>query len=313
MDQVATWIEQTLGIGPQVQGKIFASLVTILVLWLVRELVLRALIDRFKDARTRYQWRKTSAYVFFFTGALIIWPIWIEGFSTVATYLGLLSAGLAVALKDPITDLIGWAFIMWRRSFEVGDRIQIGEYAGDVIDQRIFKFSLMEIGNWVDADQSTGRLLHIPNGMVFTQVLANYTKASDYIWNEIPVLVTFESDWQKAKQILSAIAEDHSEKSVASAEQSFRKAGSRYMLQYGALTSTVYTTVRESGVLLTVRYLCEPRMRRDSTQSVWEAILRAFAEHADIEFAYPTRRLYSRPDDEYGISESPISASRRNQ
>ena len=313
MDQVATWIEQTLGIGPQVQGKIFASLVTILVLWLVRELVLRALIDRFKDARTRYQWRKTSAYVFFFTGALIIWPIWIEGFSSVATYLGLLSAGLAVALKDPIKDLIGLAFIMWRRSFEVGYRIQIGEYAGDVIDQRIFKFSLMEIGNWVDADQSTGRLLHIPNGMVFTQVLANYTKASDYIWNEIPVLVTFESDWQKAKQILSAIAEDHSEKSVASAEQSFRKAGSRYMLQYGALTSTVYTTVRESGVLLTVRYLCEPRMRRDSTQSVWEAILRAFAEHADIEFAYPTRRLYSRPDDEYGISESPISASRRNQ
>lgn len=306
------WIEQTLGIGPQVQGKILASLVTILVLWLVRELVVRALIDRFKDARTRYQWRKTSAYVFFFTGALIIWPIWIEGFSSVATYLGLLSAGLAVALKDPITDLMGWAFIMWRRSFEVGDRIQIGEYAGDVIDQRIFKFSLMEIGNWVDADQSTGRLLHIPNGMVFTQVLANYTKASDYIWNEIPVLVTFESDWQKAKQILSAIVEDHSKKSVASAEQSFRKAGNRYMLQYGALTSAVYTSVRESGVLLTVRYLCEPRMRRDSTQGVWEAILDAFAEHADIEFAYPTRRLYSRAEDKSYADASPISGSRRN-
>jgi small-conductance mechanosensitive channel len=313
MDQVVAWIEQAIGIGPQIQGKILASLVTIVVLWLVREIVVRALIDRFKDARTRYQWRKTSAYIFFFTGALIIWPIWIEGFSSVATYLGLVSAGLAVALKDPITDLMGWAFIMWRRSFEVGDRIQIGEYAGDVIDQRIFKFSLMEIGNWVDADQSTGRLLHIPNGMVFTHVLANYTKASDYIWNEIPVLVTFESDWQKAKRILSDIAGDHSKKTVANAEQSFRKAGSRYMLQYGALTSTVYTAVRESGVLLTVRYLCEPRMRRDSTQSVWEAILHAFAEHADIEFAYPTRRLYSRADDKSYADAAPLSGSRRNQ
>lgn len=313
MDPVGTWVEQTLGIGPEVQGKILASLVTILVLWLLRQIVVRALIDRLKDARTRYQWRKTSAYIFFFTGVLIIWPIWIEGFRSIATYLGLVSAGLAIALKDPITDLMGWAFIMWRRSFEVGDRIQIGEYAGDVIDQRIFKFSLMEIGNWVDADQSTGRILHIPNGMVFTQVLANYTKASDYIWNEIPVLVTFESDWQKAKQILGDIAGEHSEKMVASAEQSFRKAGNRYMLQYGTLTSTVYTSVRESGVLLTVRYLCEPRKRRDSTQTVWEAVLNAFAEHDDIEFAYPTRRLYSRTVEKYGLEASSISGSRSNQ
>lgn len=313
MDPVGTWVEQTLGIGPEVQGKILASLVTILVLWLLRQIVVRALIDRLKDARTRYQWRKTSAYIFFFTGVLIIWPIWIEGFRSIATYLGLVSAGLAIALKDPITDLMGWAFIIWRRSFEVGDRIQIGEYAGDVIDQRIFKFSLMEIGNWVDADQSTGRILHIPNGMVFTQVLANYTKASDYIWNEIPVLVTFESDWQRAKQILGDIAGEHSEKLVANAEQSFRKAGNRYMLQYGTLTSTVYTSVRESGVLLTVRYLCEPRKRRDSTQTVWEAVLNAFAKHADIEFAYPTRRLYSRTVEKYGLEASSISGSRSNQ
>ena len=98
---------------------------------------------------------------------LVVWPIWLEGIRSFATYFGLLSAGLAVALKDPITNLIGWAFIIWRKSFEVGDRVEIGEYAGGVVDQRIFQFSLMEISNWVAADQSTERILHVPNGMVF--------------------------------------------------------------------------------------------------------------------------------------------------
>lgn len=304
MDQISLWLEQNIGIGPATQGKIIASLVAVLVLWILRQVLLHTLIRRIKDPRSRYQWRKTSAYILFIAGVLVIWPIWIEGVRSIATYLGLVSAGLAVALRDPITDLIGWVFIMWRRSFEVGDRIQIGDYAGDVVDQRIFKFSLMEIGNWVDADQSTGRILHIPNGMIFTHVLANYTKGSQYIWNEIPVLVTFESNWRKAKQLLQDIAREHSEELVESAEESFRNAAKRYMLHYGTLTSIVYTSVKASGVLLTIRYLCEPRKRRDSTQTVWEAILEAFCQHPDIDFAYPTQRFYdySRERDREEIS-----------
>ena len=75
-----------------------------------------------------------------------------------------------------------------------------------LIDLRIFQFTLMEIGNWVDADQSTGRIVHVPNGSVFVTPLANYAKGFQYIWNEIPVLVTFESDWRRAKEILEGIA-----------------------------------------------------------------------------------------------------------
>jgi small-conductance mechanosensitive channel len=293
MDEITRWLEANLGLSPQVQSRILESLVVVLVLWVMRQIVLRTVVYRMSDDRRRYQWQKTLGYVFFTLVVLLVWPIWFRGFQSLATYLGLLSAGLAIALKDPITDLIGWGFILWRRSFEVGDRIQIGEYAGDVIDQRIFQFSLMEVGNWVDAEQSTGRVLHVPNGMIFTNVLANYTKGSRYIWNEIPVLVTFESDWEKAKQILREIARHHSEQLSEGAEESFKQASKQYLINYGTLTSTVYTSVKDSGVLLTMRYLCEPRKRRDSTEQVWESILRAFAPHPDIDFAYPTRRLYN--------------------
>ena len=293
MDQLSQWLGQSLGIGFDTQIRLLETLVAIAALWVIRQVLLHTLIRRLSNTRLQYQWRKTVDYLVFLVGFFLVWPIWFRGVQSLATYLGLLSAGLAVALKDPIVDLIAWVFIVWRRTFEVGDRIQIGNYAGDVIDIRLFQFSLMEIGNWVDADQSTGRILHLPNEMVFTSVLANYTKGSEYIWNEIPVLVTFESNWEKAKSILREIARNHADEISAGAEASFREAARKYLIQYDTLTSTVYTSVKDSGVLLTIRYLCEPRKRRDSTQSIWESILHAFEKHSDIDLAYPTQRFYN--------------------
>ena len=61
-------------------------------------------------------------------------------------------------MRDPITGITGWAYILWRAPFGVGDRIQIGNNAGDVIDLNFFKFSLLEIGEWIDGDSNTEEL-----------------------------------------------------------------------------------------------------------------------------------------------------------
>lgn len=230
----------------------------------------------------------------FIIASLLIGRIWLKEFQSVATFLGLASAGLAFALKDPLVNVAGWLFIVWRRPFEVGDRIQIGEHSGDVIDLRIFQFTLMEIGSWVDADQSTGRIIHVPNGRVFVEPQTNYTKGwFDYIWNEIPVLVTFESNWKKAKEILQQIAIAHSGHLIPSAELKLKKASREFIILTSKLDAAVYTSVKDSGVLLTMRHLCDPHHRRDSNQEIWEAILEEFAVHNDIDFAYPTQRFYN--------------------
>ncbi|MBL7066536.1 MAG: mechanosensitive ion channel, partial [Candidatus Marinimicrobia bacterium] len=207
-------------------------------------------------------------------------------------YLGLLSAGLAIALKDPLTNIAGWIFIIFRQSFSVGDRIQIGEQAGDVIDIRLFQFILLEIGNWVDADQSTGRVIYIPNGQIFTHPLANYSKGFQYIWDELNILITFESNWKKAKEILLEIANKQAEHLSKYAERKVKEAGKKYMIFYKNLTPTVYTSVKDSGVQLTIRYLCEPKNRRGIQQTIWEDVLEQFGKCKDIDFAYPTTRFY---------------------
>jgi small-conductance mechanosensitive channel len=292
-DSLTAAIQGTLRIDATTQERLLISIAILLLLWLIRLLVLVVVRRRSDDVRIRYRWKKTSQYVAVTLAVVILGMIWIQGFRSLATYLGLLSAGLAIALRELVANFVGWAFILWRRPFEVGDRIQIGDTAGDVIDLRIFQFTLLEIGNWVDADQSTGRVIHVNNGQVFSRSLANFSKGFEHIWNEIAVLVTFESDWEKAKEILREIANRHDEELSAAAEEKVREAARRFMIFYSKLTPTVYTSVRDCGVLLTIRYLCDPRRRRSTEESIWEDILHAFADNDDIDFAYPTQRFYN--------------------
>ena len=272
---------------------VFWSLFVLAVIYVVRMFIL-GVIHRRKhdDIRLQYRWRKTTTYLGSFLAAFILWRIWFAGSVNISTYLGLLSAGMAVALKEPIENIAGWAFILLNRPFDVGHRIQVGDIRGDVIDQGMLTFVLMEVGEWIDAEHSTGRVLHVPNGRVFRDSVANYGAGFEFIWHEIPVLITFESDWKKAEKVLSEVVERHGASASEKAADKVKKASSKYMIFYQKLTPTVYTTVKDSGVLLTMRYLCEPRRRRDSEQTIWKDVLAEFDKHDDIELAYNTMRIY---------------------
>lgn len=292
MQQIVDWIENTIGFSSEIQLALFASVAAILLLIIIRRIVLIFVYRQTDDVAIRYRWRKTTSYITFIFCLFVVGSIWFRGFQSISTYLGLLSAGIAIALQIPLVNLAGWFFILWRKPFTVGDRIQIGDVRGDVIDQRLFMFSLMEIGVWVDAEQSTGRVVHVPNGKVFSEALANYTEGFQFIWNEIPVLVTFESDWEKAKKILVEIADKHAEGVSESAKAEIIEAAGKMMIYVSSLTPIVYTSVQDSGVMLTIRYLCNPRRRRGTAEQIWEDILKGFAENTDIDFAYPTQRHY---------------------
>lgn len=127
---------------------------------------------------------------------------------------------------------------------------------------------------------------------MFRQSTANYTQGFNFIWDEVAVTVTFESDWRKAKEILGRVAKEVSVVPSESAVAQLHEAGSRYRVQYQHLTPIVWTSVADIGVTLTMRYLCEPRRRRRTQEQVWERVLDAFAACPDIDFAYPTTRFY---------------------
>ena len=289
--RMSSWLTANLGIEPVTQRRILLSLIVAAGFWLLRRLVLRVVRGSVKNPRTLYTWGKVSSYVATGMALLIIGPIWLEGIGSVGTFLGLLTAGLAIALREPVANLAAWGFIIWRRPFEVGDRISIGQVAGDVVDIGLFQFAILEIGNWVDADQSTGRVIEVPNARLFNTPLANSTKEFPYIWHEVPVLVTFESDWRVARDIVQAAVEEIGSAPADEVRGHMKRANEKYLISYLHITPIVYLTVKDSGILLTARYLCDPRARRGTTQGMWIRILDEFAECDDVELAYPTYRI----------------------
>jgi len=274
------------------QAQLVVTGVVILVLSVIRWLILMLVRRRIEDAAVLYRTRKMTSYILTVVSAIVLVSVWLEG-SGLATYVGFLTAGVAIALSDVLKNLAGWAFIIMRRQFRVGDRIEIVGHRGDVVDVRAFRFTMLEIGNRNDAEQATGRLLHIPNGLLFTEVLANFTSGFEYIWHEIPVLITFESDWETAERIIldavKAQALDVGDPKVSAA---LRETAARYQVRFTHLTPITYLTVKESGVLITGRLLVPARGKRIIEQEIWKGILRGFAERPNIDLAYSTVRTY---------------------
>lgn len=285
-------LADNLGIEEALLSNIVWTLVTIIVLLVALRIGRRLVRTNVEDHEAAYRANKLVNYlitaVFIVTAAVI----WFDAFESLPTYLGLVSAGIAIALADVLKNMAGWAYILSRRPFQVGDRVEINGRKGDVVDIRLFRFTLMEVDGWVDAEQSTGRLVHVPNGLLFNFELANYTEGFAYIWHELPVLVTFESDWKLGEQLIREALDECAPDVSGAAGERIRATAQGYSIRVGTLTPTVYLTVRDSGVLLTARYLVEARTRRGREDRVWRGILERFDEHPNVTLAYPTIRAY---------------------
>ena len=285
-------VAQALAIPPDTLERIVGT-VAVLVVWLVVGRVIRRLIGRaVEGSSARFQMTRVSGYLIGAVALFTIARLWIQGVTGIATYFGLLSAGIAIALQAPVTNIVGWLFILIRRPFRVGDRIQVGAQIGDVVDIRPQRFVMLEVGNWVHADQGTGRILHVPNGLVFKETVANYDEAFGYIWNELELTVTFESDWRKAKKALEGILERHAGELDDEVKRRLDEAAHTLHIKFPKLTPIVWTTVVEYGVRLSMRYLCKPRARRSSASQIWEEVLDAFSGMPSVAFAYPTTRRF---------------------
>ncbi|WP_242918616.1 mechanosensitive ion channel family protein [Pontibacter liquoris] len=295
MQQIYSWLEETTGISIAFQEQVLLTALVLLALWLLSRALLRFIYKRQPDLRKQYQWRKTTNYITTAVGIMLLANIWFNGFRSIATFLGLLSAGLVVALREPLLSMAGWLYLIWKRPFHIGDRIQIGDHVGDVIDIRLFQFTLNEVREWVQGDQPTGRVVHIPNGRLFLVAQSNYNYGFPYIWHEVPVHLTFESNWQKAKGILLESAARNCEKLSEQTMLQVKRRSQRHLIFFDDLDPKIYTKVIDNGIQLTVRYLSRIAGRRKSEHQIWEEVLPQFLAAPDIQFAYPTTRFYQTP------------------
>jgi len=276
----------------QWQVRLLVTLGVIVGAIIIRFIVLRVVRRRIDDTEIWYRTQKATSYGGTFIVLLVVTFVWFQ-VSNIGAWIGVVSAGIAIALADILRNFAGWGYILLRRPFKIGDRVEIGGQAGDVVDVRSQRFSILEIKGWVDADQSTGRIIQIPNGLLFSQPLANYTEGFPYIWHEVPMLVTFESDWKRAEAMMNeALAEHAPSMASEEARKAIREAATEYRIRYTHLTPTTYVAVRDSGVVITGRAIIPVRSRRHVDTTIWRSLLEKLDAEPAVELAYPTVRTY---------------------
>ena len=256
--------------------KLAVSLVSVFAIWFLRSIVLRIVKKRHVSLEKSFHWKKTSYYIAYSITIITIAYQWTQSFYLLTTFLGLIAAALVITWKEPFLSLAGWIFILWRKPFAVGDRIQIGKHKGDVIDTSIFRFIMIEVGAWVEADQSTGGIIHVPNLKVFADPIINYSQGFHYVWNELVLHLDLNDDWEKAKEVLETVIATKLPNLEEKVKKAINEANEHYLLVYKNIDPIIYTKVTEKSLNLTLRYLCEPRQRRSSEHELWEDILVRF-------------------------------------
>ena len=272
---------------PDLLLRLLEALVVVVVIFIFVQVVKRLVRRYVEDPERQFRAGKYIGRTGGMLALLLVVGVVFGSVSQLITVLTIVGAGLAIAMRETLMSLFGWGYIVLRAPYRAGDRIEINGIQGDVIDVRLIHTILMEIGGWVEADQSTGRLVRIPNSAIFLHGVYNYTQAFHFIWNELYVTVTFRSDWKAAQDIMLDLAGE----SAAIVEQQVRKEikemAQEYLIFYNILTPFVYVRIVENGIRLTLRYLCEARKRRGTEHALTISMLDKFKEHGGIELAYP--------------------------
>ncbi|HEV2113815.1 MAG TPA: mechanosensitive ion channel family protein, partial [Terriglobales bacterium] len=173
----------------------------------ISELWRRATFRYIQDHRRRLQFLLMRRIVVWAVMAVIIALSFASEIGSLATFAGLLTAGLAVALQNVILSVVGYFFLIGKYGVRVGDRVQVAGVTGDIIDIGLVRMNLMEVGGFGSGPRPTGRVVVFPNAVVF-QATGLYKQApgARFVWHEVGLTLAPESDYQEAeKRMLEAV------------------------------------------------------------------------------------------------------------
>ena len=264
---------------------ILLSITTIVIL-----LILKAILGRFvrgyvyRNAQLEENAKNFMAvWGYIWTAIVIILGIiGLSGsFRTLGISAGFLGMVLGWSLQAPVTGIAAWLMLILKRPFKIGDRVIIAGITGDVMDITLTHVILNQVGGTVSSEERSGRGILIPNAILFGQTITNYTLEEEYILVEVPVRITFESNWQEAEHILLDAARQVTEDVIKEiGEEPFIRA-----------------ELFDAGIMMRLRYKTRPTNRAESLSDIVKIIFHEFAKNDTVEFCYAhTEVIYSWKD-----------------
>ena len=276
-------------------NRILITLLLALLFWFASRGAAHVINQQVADGDRRYTLRKATSILLFILFVVFVIPIWLRQLQGVSTIIGLVGAGIAFSLQEVIASLAGWMLITWNRSYRVGDRIELGGIQGDVIDVGLIRTTLMETGNWIGADQQTGRLVTISNAYALRQPVFNYSAHFPYLWDGFKIPITYDSDWKLALRIIEeelARFQEGIEQEATSALQAMQRF---YYLPNADSRPGVYVRFTDNWIEFSVRYLVLIRERRLAGSKLSKAILERLCGEKSVTIASTTLSIVHFP------------------
>lgn len=265
------------------------------ILYLLRRFLLNRLYGKLKDSSHWYVTRKIARWMNNFILFVIFMYIFGRNLTGFTTAIGLAGAGVTYALREVIVSIAGWFAILFGDFFETGDRVLLGGIKGDVVDIGVLRTTLMEIGEWVDGDQYTGRIVRVANSYIFNSPVYNYTANFKFLWDEIQIPLRFESDMNLAKTILLEVAEKHTGQYNKEAVVAWENMKKRYKLENASLENQVFLIFNDNWAEISLRYVVDYRERRGTKDKLFCEILERFEQEGDrLEIASETIEMVSK-------------------
>ena len=275
--------------------KLVFSLLTLALTLVTNRVVLNLLKARVKDPahmHTLYMLVRNSVLL---VGSVVILLIWLGFGSNFTVAMGILGAGIAFASQEVIGSFAGYLNIVTGNLYQIGDRVRIGDVTGDVLDIGMLRTTVMEIGEWVHADQYTGRVVTVANRVVFSDPVFNYTQHWHYLWDEIVIPITYNSDWRRAGKLMLEHGREYTSHLQAQAQAQLRDLVKRYPVHETTVEPTLYIVMTDNWIEMTLRYIVAVQERRKIKGQLHHELLQHFEAEADITVASATFEIVGFP------------------
>jgi small-conductance mechanosensitive channel len=258
------------------------QILTVIISVIVFIILLRIIKKRLlKKVKTKKQITNVSVFIdllkflFIFFIVIIIIFTYYGNFGDLGFIAGLLSVALGLALQKPISSVFAWLILTTRRPFDIGDRILISNMKGDIADITLTHIILDEVGGTIEGEEKSGRTVMVPTSFIFEKEIINYTHQDDYILVEIITSVTYESNLEKAENLI-----------IASVEKIMKK----YWVYFTKkIEKKPHTRLqfKDSGINISVRYYSIALKRNKIATDIRREIFNQIKKTDDVEFAYP--------------------------
>ncbi len=231
--------------------------------------------------------------------------IFADQFSNLLTLFGLAVAGVTIALQEIVASFAAWFFIRSSRGYRAGDWVQLGDFFGEVIDigflrTTIKQHQVFSLDGRPDGGLPTGGLIVLMNNNAFKHPLVNYSREFPFIWCALRYNITFESNWERARELILEVLNSEPEivDTARQAQNHFEEMSANFSIKVDSTEPVVRCWTSGVGVELTARFLAHPRRRPHLMDAINLKVLRQVTQSDDIRFAYWTIRSIPTPPTE---------------